>query len=90
MSIFKKKKKKKKNELAEELLQSLKPDVPVVIKEAKIKPTKCEFCKTIYQAKQKHIKHVRDIGCIHERYTLYVQCPICTNYNAIEFEDDAE
>ena len=84
MSIFK----KKKTEQAKELLQPPPLDVPEVIKESVIKPTKCEFCKTIYQAKQRHIKHVRDIGYIHERYTLYAQCPICSNYNFIEFEDD--
>lgn len=88
MSIFK----KKKTVQAKELLANIKDMYPEVIKESKIKPTKCEFCKTIYQAKQKHIRHVRDIGNIHEKYkyTLCVKCPICSNYNPIEFEDDTK
>lgn len=79
---------KKSNKLAKELIQPLNFDLPEVIKPSKIKPTKCEFCKTIYQATPAHLKHDCDIGFLHERYNLFVQCPICKNYNTPEFEED--
>jgi hypothetical protein len=83
MSIFKKKP-------PIEVFCEIKPpklDIPEVIKKSKIRPTKCKYCLSIYQAEHKHIKHERDIGYLHEHYNLFVQCPICSNFNEVEFEE---
>lgn len=72
MSIFK----KKKNE-------QVKLDVPEVIKESVIKPTKCAGCFSVYQAKHRHIKNSYEN--FKKRVTF---CPVCMTENDVEFEDD--
>lgn len=91
MSIFKRSKSK-------EFLESLKkenfvvipPDVPEVIKESKIKPTKCYCCHTLYQARKEHFRLEPDIAYRFEKYTVHTICPICRNLNAVEFEEAEE
>lgn len=51
MSIFK----KKKTEQAKELFANIKDMYPEVIQEGKLKPTKCEGCHSVYQAKPRQI-----------------------------------
>ena len=91
MSIFKRRKAK---EFFENLHKAdiivIPPDVPEVIKESKIKPTKCKYCKSTYQAKHNHIKGEQSLEFIRPIYKLLAQCPICKNYNEVEFEEDAE
>ena len=82
MSIFKKKK--------IEQMKKITLDVPAVVKASVIKPTKCEVCKTVYQAKQRHINPVQDMVRLNGKYDLFTQCPICLNYNSVEFEDEEE
>ena len=91
MSFFKRSKTKKFLEsLKKENMVVIMPDVPEVIKESKIKPTKCKYCKSTYQAKHKHIKGEQSIEFIRPIYKLLAQCPICKNFNEVEFEEDAE
>lgn len=84
MSIFKK---KKKPPIEEFIDITPKFDFPEVIKESKIKPTTCKFCRSIYQAKHKHIKGEQAIDFIRTTYYLLAQCPICNNFNEVEFEE---
>lgn len=88
MNIFKK---KKIDLIAENLAKAdyivIPSDVPEVIKESKIKPTKCKYCKSTYQAKHKHIKGEQSIEFIRPIYKLLAQCPLCNNFNEVEFEE---
>lgn len=82
MSIFNKKK-----PIGEIIIEPPKFDLPEVIKESKIKPTTCKYCRSIYQAKRKHIKGEQAIEFIRPKYYLLAQCPICNNFNEVEFEE---
>lgn len=87
MSIFKRSKAKAFAEsLKKENFIVIPPDdtFPEVIKESKIKPTKCAGCRSIYQAKHKHLKMGFDKG------KKITECPLCHTENAVEFEEDAE
>jgi hypothetical protein len=88
MSIFKRRKAKEffKNLNGADFVV-IPPDVPVVVKKSVIKPTKCKACLTIYQANHSQIKSERDIGYIHPKYNLFAECPICHNFNEVEFEE---
>jgi hypothetical protein len=82
MSIFKKHKK------AIEEVVNFTPvfDYPEVIKEAKIRPTTCIRCQSVYQAKQKHLTFERDFSLVGDHYTPYTICPVCRQINKVKFE----
>ena len=83
MNIFKKHKKSSAGDMSN-LLVIL--EQPKIIKEAKIKPTTCTRCQSVYQAKKDHIKYDRDFSLIREHYILYTKCPVCREINNVEFE----
>lgn len=87
MSIFGKKK-----DLIGEALVSIEPpkfDPPEVIKESKLKPTKCKHCHSIYQAQHKHIIRDLDYATLSRVATMTI-CPVCGCKNDVEFEGDTE
>ena len=79
---FLSKRKRKKLIVQEHLIA----DIPRVIKESKIKPTRCEVCQSIYQAEWKHIKCDMDIAYING-HLIYTRCPVCNCANRVEFEE---
>ena len=87
MSFFKKKKPYLMGEEIAKTINAMCADQPVIIKKSVIKPTKCKSCLTIYQADHKHIKSERDIVCIHPKFNLFSECPICKNLNEVKFEE---
>lgn len=84
MGIFK----KKKPLDVKDILQPLNFDAPEIIKVSKIKPTRCARCFSIYQAKHEHFKFERDMGYITNKSIIYTECPVCKNFNKVEFEYD--
>lgn len=87
-ALFNKKKKNPKAELLESFIP--KVDVPEVLKESLIKPTVCEGCFSIYQAKHQHFVRERDIAYIDGRVKLHTVCPICGWHNKVEFEEKTQ
>lgn len=82
--------KKKPQIEANNNIEPPKSDLPEVIKESKIKPTTCKYCLSVYQAKHKHIKGEQSIEYLRPRFHLLAQCPICKNFNEVEFEEAGE
>lgn len=55
-----------------------------IIKKSKIKPTTCEYCNSVFQAKYRDLKQ-------HPLKTaLEVNCPVCKNYNYVHFEEEKD
>ena len=77
----KREKKPKAVTVEEEIL-----DKPHIIKYPKIKPIKCSVCHCEYVGTYKHIKD----NIFGSRYDRGIYCPICGNFNKVEFEEDSD
>ena len=62
-------------------------DPPEILVEAKIKPTTCRICGTVYQAKKEHL-HCALFEISHCR--TQADCPTCGCENNVTFDKTTE
>lgn len=75
-------KKKKKSEAPEVQV----PDKPVITKYPKIKPFTCHVCRCEYIGGPEYLRG----DLFSSRFDLGINCPLCGNFNKVEFEEDTE